>query len=289
MAAWYQDNTRKTYVATYMNERVMRAEIEAAAKFGWITQTMASSHKGQWTVSYIKDEQARVRIQAEDAFRQLGEQRSKLVQAVGKVHSLETDTRQRFHAVRMETGNPTQLEQKLLKTIKELVTARQAAITQRNVVIGAYGMLQSAHQEAEKLRVDVSHVKADFSSETATLRQEIATESGILQRERAIQEAQEAVVKPVQDWQRAIGDHWGTRSKGFKASQKLASIQQNPAAGEDGAPAIGLNTSAQAVQAEQAKHEEAIRTAEALVQQREAVLVERLKTRDAQLAVLVGK
>ncbi len=283
MAAWYQDNSRKTYVATYTNEKTMRAEVEASAKFGWVTQTMASSRKGQWTVSYLKDERARVRIQAEEAFGQVGEMRGKLVQAVGKVSALEAAVRQRFQGVRTETSNPTQLEQRLLKSIKELVSARQAAITQRNLVLGAYGTLQSAYEEAENMRVDVSHVKTDIPPEMAALRQDIGIESERLQRDRALQEVQEAVVKPVQDWQIAVGNQWGARSKIAKADQQLAKTQQSPAAGGNETQATSANAKTRSLRAERVKHEESLRSAETLVQQREAALVGCLQARDARM------
>ena len=36
--AWYEDKTKSTYIATYKDEKAMRREVEAAAKFGWVPQ-----------------------------------------------------------------------------------------------------------------------------------------------------------------------------------------------------------------------------------------------------------
>lgn len=40
---WYLDPTRRTYIATYTDEKTMQSEAEAAAQFGWLPQNTAGT------------------------------------------------------------------------------------------------------------------------------------------------------------------------------------------------------------------------------------------------------
>ncbi len=282
--AWYQESIRKTYVATYKNEKLMRAEVEAAARFGFVTQTM--THKGQvWTVTYYRDERLWARIQVEQALIQISMEREKLRQLEGKIVGLQGDLQARFQAARNETSNPTKLESALFKVITDLISTRRAANNQRQTVLTAYGVLGMARTEATRFQVEVPQANIDIEAEAAPIRRRFAEEEKYLQKEESLQQAQQAVVKAVQAWQNAVGDRWGLRGKVENADKKLASTSTLLTA----APAKEsgkIATKARAAEAELTKHQTKLEAAETLLKQRESDLLRELEARDASLAAL---
>lgn len=275
---WYEDTKRRTYVATYSIEKLMRAEVEAAARFGFVTQTMA--HTGKvWTVTYHRDERAWARIQVENALQQLSQEQEKLHQAKSKINGLQSDLQARFRAARNETSNPTQLEKRLLQAITDLIAARNAANLQRQAVLTSYATLKTARAEAAKLQIEVPQADRDVEAESAPIRSEMNAEEHYLERELALQRVQENVLKAVQEWQKVVGDHWGAAGKVSGAEKKAAS-HQAAATTVDLKAASAAEAKARAAEAELARHKTKLGAMEALLQQQEAELLRQLAARD---------
>jgi acyl-CoA thioesterase FadM len=283
--AWYHDNTRQTYVTTYRDERSMRAEVEAAAGVGFVTQTMAR-RGNQWTVTYHRDERTWARIQVETALEQVNRERAKLDQAKGKTGTLVAEIEPRFRAARAETSNPTQLEQRLLKSITDLIAARQAANAQRRMVLASHSALKSARDAAAKLQVEVPH--ADINeAETATLSSEIDDEMKHLEGDQALQRAQQSVVKAAQEWQKVVGDRWGAHGKVTNAARGIAAIA-TPLVTAQSILSRSSDSKVQAAQTEHAKRQAQLEALDALLQQREGALLHELEARDNCVAVVLG-
>jgi DNA repair exonuclease SbcCD ATPase subunit len=283
--AWYEDKTRKTYVATYSSERLMRSEVEAAARFGFVTQDVAP-HKQGWTVTYYRDERRWARIQVEQALKQISLERDKLRQMESKIVGLRGDLQARFQAARKEASSPTKLESALLKAISDLISDRRAANTQRQTVLATYRTLDTARAEAAALKEEILQANLiDIDKESAPLRRKFAEEEQQLQQEEALRQAQQAVLKAVQAWQNAIGDRWGLHGKVEGADKKLTSTSTLLTAA-DARESGKIATKVRAAEAELAKHQTKLETIETVLQQRENYLLRELEARDTCMAAL---
>lgn len=271
--AWYQDSSRKTYVATYQNDKVMRAEVEAAAQFGFLTQAIAHN-RSQITVTYQRDERAWARIQVETALSQLQAAKNRTQAAQTKTFSLTNEVATRLRAARNETSNPTQLEQKLLKAISDCITARQAAISESQSLMSAYALLTTARDEAAKLHVVVPQAEIDVPSEYDRIRAEIEQENIRLGQDQSLRESQQRVVSQVQTWQKAVGDRWGARSKLAGAEKALA----RASTATTGATSAGSHS--QTAEAKRAQHQARLAELDGILQEREAALLTVLEGRD---------
>lgn len=282
--AWYDDNTRKSYVATYKDEKSMRSEVEAAAHKGFVTQAM--TRKGnEWTVSYQRDDRAWARIQVEQALQNLDAERGKLLQAASKVSTLEADLQSRFRAARTETSNPTQLEQRLLKAVTDLIAARKAANTQRQVLIASYPQLAAVRDEATRMQVQVQGADRDVDAETAPLKAEIDAEGRRILSDEDLQRKQQAVVKQVQEWQRIVGDRWGAQSKLARLQAKSGSLMKQPMNSTSLQPPPPTVSKAEA---ELTRLQVRLNVLETQLQHCESDLLRELEARDKRIVAVAG-
>lgn len=283
---WYQDNTRKTYVATYKDEKSMRAEVEAAARFGFVTQAI-TRQRNEWTVTYHRDEYTWARIQVENALQQLSQERSKLEETKFRIERLQSGLQSRFRAARNETSNPSQLEQQLLKSISDLVSARHAANEQRQTLLNAYILLRMRRTEAAKLHVDVPQANINIEAESALLSKEIDAEILLLQPEETLQTSQQQVLKAVQEWQKTVGNKWRTHAKVSKTEKQVTAVRTIPATADTKA----ANTAASKTRSAEiklAKHQTNLGAIESLWEQQEEYLLRQLETRDRDIAAVLG-
>lgn len=264
----------------------MRAEVEVAAHFGFVTQTMAHSGKA-WTVTYHRDERTWARIQVENALQQLSQEREKLRQTKAKIGGLQSNVQSSFRAARNEASNPTQLEVRLLQTIKDLIAARNAANLQRQVVLNSYETLRTLRAEAARLQVDVPQANIDVDVASAPIRGEMNEEAQYLERELTLQRTQENVLKAVQGWQKVVGDRWGAVGK-VSGSERKAVAHRAPTTPTDLKASSAPETKARAAEAELAKHRAKLDAMEASLRQQEAELLRQLEVRDRDIAAVLG-
>lgn len=283
---WYQDQTRKTYVVTYRNEKEMRTQLELAAHYGFVSQAM--TRKGQeWTVTFHRDERTWARLQVEQALAQVHQEQAKLQQTEDRIAGLQNALQSSFRAARTQTSNPTELEKKLHKSITDLIAARNAANAQRLLVLNAYTSLSARRAEAAKLQVEVPQADINVEAESAPIRSESAREGQRLEREQALQQTQQQVLKAVQEWQKVVGDWWGANTRVAKIESKVAGARTSTTTVDTQVPAAD-NSKARAAEVELTKHRTKAEALETLLQQREADLLLYLEARDRDVAAVIG-
>ena len=269
--AWYNDDTRRAYVATYTDEKSMQAEVEVASLSGFIAQSTTRRGK-EWTVTYHRNERELARVHLQTAVGAIATARNTLTEARDKAAHAQTVVESLFHAALTERSNPTQLEQKLLRGCGDLVTARQEVIAKCESTIAALASLQKVRSDAAREQVTLPQAEFDLDVEIAQLNVEIQQQRNQLGLERSLQHAQQTVVRVVQVWQRSVGEKWGADQQHAKVANKLAILKMTPKS--------DTKNKATTLEAQKAMHQAKLEKLDVQLQENEDLLLKELQIRD---------
>ena len=144
--AWYDDNKRMTYVATYKNDKEMRKDVEQAAKHGFVPQhqTGQSAMEGgligafgvtlgsattrhSFTLSYVRDPRWLVRQRLEEVRKPLAKLERAATNARGDASQRALEVERLLAAQVALTAVDGSGESQLLKAFQQLSRARTDA------------------------------------------------------------------------------------------------------------------------------------------------------------------
>jgi len=229
--AWYNDKSRKTYVATYKNEKDMRGDVEEAVKFGWTLQNSAaigghinvgrtvapavltgglsllfgaSRSKDKVTVTFVRDERWLARHAVDEALRGYRDVQQGMRDGIARERSERDTLEARIKASEEIDGFEREAPEKDLETaLKQSIKTTGSALEQCQKMPAKAAALREALQQATRVGADLPQMSFDPDAEALQVKADIDRLAGWLRQEQELLTCQQNTMKLLHEWQEA--------------------------------------------------------------------------------------
>lgn len=213
--AWYEQDGTTQHTATYHSVGAWQRERDRAAQHGWSTRSTnpRPDARGRIVIHYTRTVTAEAAARVQHASVHLAGARSKQQQAKQSFADTHQQVLVRLDAARTdEQLDPVRLESRVLSTARQLRGRKRTASAARGALQAAISRAEGAYAHAASVRAHVGPAP-DLASERARVLaapEPQAPAQPPEEIERAVLEAQTAVVQAVKAWQHAVGARWET-------------------------------------------------------------------------------
>jgi len=247
--AWYNDKSRKTYVATYKNEKDMRKDVEEAVKFGWMLQDSAaigghinvgrtvlpavatgglsllfgaSRSKDKVTVTYVRDERWLARNAVDEALRGYRDVQQGMRDGIARERSERGTLEARIKASEEIDGFEREAPEKDLETaLRQSIKITGSALEQCQKMPAKAATLREALQQATRVGADPPQMSFDPDAEALQVKADIDRLAGWLRQEQELLTSQQNVMKLLHEWREASKNEQQANARLEEADRRL--------------------------------------------------------------------